>query len=159
MITFAVDPSTRSTGIAIFDEDVLIEVHCMRIPYSKGKDAIAYMTSKVASMFKVNVAYYPKVELVMEDQVWRNAQEKMKPMSFATLYGLVCSIYTECYFINKEKKIHLYLPRTWKGTVPKKKMCERIKKNEPNKELLKDANDDIIDAVGIGRFHLRKTKK
>jgi hypothetical protein len=53
-------------------------------------------------------------------------------------------------------------PRTWKGTVPKEIMCRRILAKLSDKEYNRIENPkdhNIIDAVGIGLWQIRKNRK
>lgn len=158
-ILFVVDPSTKSTGISVFRDEIIIDVECIKIPSAfSGKLAITYMCQKVIHKFKGYTDLFPNVSVVMEDQLWRGEEERMTPMAFATLYGLVCSLYCSFYLINNEKEVFLYVPREWKGTTPKDIMCARIYKKEIDKTWFKETDHDVLDAVGIGRFHMEKVK-
>ncbi len=58
----------------------------------------------------------------------------------------------------KGKTEFWYQPRQWKGQVDKKIMQQRILRLLWPEELklVKDANHDVFDAVGIGLFHLKR---
>lgn len=91
-------------------------------------------------------------------------KSKAPPQDIMHLYGAVIAIAQVCiqYFV----RVEFVEPRTWKGNVPKEIFGKRIESKLLPKEsklaLLdrfpKTKRHDVVDAIGIGLWHLGRLK-
>lgn len=163
MITIAIDSAMHSVGMALFKDGELRETALITIPKKiRAKECVIKMTTSIKDQiwnWLINDDFKQEpVELVIEDHEFRYKNEKMKVNTFANMYAVgVCVAY-----IFKQLPTAFYVPKVWKGTVPKEIMTERIMKRERDigcrENLLWNGQDDVVDAIGIGRFHIDKIR-
>lgn len=156
-ITISIDAAMHSTGIAIFSEEKLIQTDIVTIVKDvTGRScAIAMILRVVIYLDEFSRVHgHPEIKLVIEGQEYRKGRERMNINTFADLYSVGIGIAAASHFLTT-----FYTPREWKGTVKKEVMTKRILNKEIKDYLtpdylLRDGQDDIIDAIGLGRFYL-----
>ena len=141
------DPGAKKAGVALFEPDGRL----MAAWLSKGADWMKTADNVIARL------------PVSAIRVHRIGIEKMQiydstPLAHANdciilslMAGRVVGLLSRAHVVE-------YLPRQWKGQVPKKIMTERIKSKVAPEELPRIQNKnshDVWDAVGIGIYDLR----
>lgn len=109
--------------------------------------------------------YHSEVsELAIEiPQIYTQSKLKGDPNDLLKLTLVIGAV---CGMLSPSVKISLYKPREWKGQTPKDVMIRRIqnKITEYERERVelpsaKSYQHNVWDAVGIGLFHVRKSRK
>ena len=155
MITISIDASTKSTGLAIFEDDKLLSTYNFTSSNKSVLKRIKYMTDEIETI------YLPlkneKVQVVMEQVIPDNlndAKWTRNQATFKALFYLQAAIVL--MFDHYGIEVELVGASTWR------KWCG-IKQGGANRETLKlrdiqfvkekfnkEVNDDIADAICIG---------
>ncbi len=154
MKTLAIDASTKSTGIAIFDNKDLIHYECITTSSKDVLTRIKYMTDKIEEIYKK----YSPDQIIMEqiipdnlnDEKWTKNQK-----TFKALFYLQAAIVLMFHYYSIE--VEFIASSTWRS------MCgiktgAGIKRNSlkpkdiefVQNEYKLTVNDDIADAICIG---------
>ena len=149
MITMAIDASSKSTGVAIFDEQKLVHYECIA---ATDRDALARIKKMVARIEKL---YEEKgvTNVIMEDVIpedVRHNQSVFKILHYlqaAVVLMLHSHSQTVEFYVSSEwrKKCGI---RTGRGITREMVKAADIKFVKDNYNI--DANDDICDAICIG---------
>lgn len=158
----SIDPSMHSTGVAYFENEKLKKTFRIKVSKDFTKEKAVY---EMVSMFHETVFgsmprdHGSKTIWVVEEQVYRGQQEKMSIENFKYLAALTYILGYENY-----PRSVLVQPSVWKGSVPKDIHNKRVYENELElgSPLIHYATmeNDILDAIGIGRWyygHIKKT--
>jgi hypothetical protein len=147
----AVDPGLRHSGVAIFEGGLLVRAMLAKNPVKKGADAtaLAAMADTIMNTTGGLGFVQPEVVVVERMQAYDVTHQKGDQndlISLAILAGML-------------RPDYLYLPREWKGQLPKAAMGERIlsRLSLEERNRIVDAGaltHNVIDAVGIGLHHL-----
>jgi hypothetical protein len=93
-------------------------------------------------------------------QVYTGQQNKGDANDLIDLAGVDGAIAAMAY---SGTEIIWYLPRSWKGTVPKpihnKRVMDKLALTEKVVVGHWSTNHNVIDAIGIGKFHLNQKRK
>lgn len=154
----AIDPGLRHVGAAVFEAGVLTRVALVRNPeqVKRGPEAWHSMASTVqafAPVCSVLVTEFP--------QVYDPRHQKGDQGDLIEVAGVAGAIVGAMF--ERAGTVVGYLPRTWKGQVPKDIHNKRIlgKLSPAELEHLKGIPlslvHNVVDAVGIGLFFLTKT--
>lgn len=165
MITIAIDSAMHSVGMALFKDGVLRETELVKVPTKyKGKECVFKMARALSGQVKtwIPLREYKQrpVQLVIEDHEFRYGNEKMKVNTFANMYAVGVCVASAFPFVPAA----FYVPKEWKGTVPKAIKTQRIMQVERDlnenldESLFQNEQDDIVDAIGLGRFHIDKIR-
>ena len=162
MITIAIDSAMHASGIAVFRDKTLIATELLKVPNKyKSKECSLRMATLMVDFIRLELnKYCEPVQVVIEDHEYRYGNDKMNVKSFADMYSVgVCTASQ----ISSSVPVTFYKPKEWKGTVPKKIKTQRIMEVEretynSDTDLFQDGQDDIVDAIGIGRFHIDKIR-
>lgn len=157
MKTLAIDASTKSTGIAIFQQGKLIHYECLKQNDANVYKRIKNMSNKICNICKI----YTPTDIVIEDVLPQDVRR-----SQATYKAL---IYLQAEIMMKLNQIGykatLYVSGHWR------KLCgiqtgpgirrETLKAN--SQRLVKmiynmDVNDDISDAICLGIAYIKQHK-
>ena len=155
----SIDPSMHSTGVAYFENEKLKKTFRIKVEKTLIKEKAVY-----TMCYRINRDIYnelkDKMEVciwVIEEQVYRGSQEKMSIENFKYLASL-------SYILGHNHNSVLVQPSVWKGSVPKDIHNKRVYENELElgSPLIHYATmeNDILDAIGIGRWyygHIKKT--
>ena len=155
MITIAIDASTKSTGVAVFNNQELVEKYNFINNANGVLKRIKYMTDKIEEVYKEYKL--EKVQIVMEQVIPDNlndAKWTRNQATFKALFYLQAAIVL--MFDHYDLEVELVGASTWR------KWCG-IKQGGANRETLKfrdiefvknnyglEVNDDIADAICIG---------
>lgn len=149
MKILAIDASTKSSGIALFENDKLIDYKCLTCTDKNSLDRIPKMTKKIMDFYRE----YDIDKVIMEDVIPEDVQHNDK--TFKPLVYLQGMIRIEMH--KEGQDIDFYISSVWR------KKCgiktgpgitrERLKRDAMT--LVKSkygitANDDICDAICIG---------
>lgn len=159
MITLALDISTRSTGVAIFQEQELIHYECIGATSTNTFNRIDKIKKRLQQLVE---QYHPTdvaIQSPLPADVGHNIDTYRKLTWAQGIIG---------YMLNQHKLKYnvMYLPNEWRKKVQIKtgphKMRPKLKaddiamvKNLYNIEV----NDDIADAILIGRAYTQQNNK
>lgn len=171
MILLAVDPSVRSSGIALFKDGILI--HAARVTVKPNKhscgaqrcmDMVWAIEEKVTKV-KNSIHLNQRVTTVVFEWPRTYPNQKTPPNDLFPLAGIGMALYG---LHSDGAEVHSYLPQEWSGGVPKSKtgsalVSARGKRISgilcaEEKALVPDQHD-ILDAVGLGLFHLGRMER
>lgn len=149
MITLSIDASTKSTGIAIFQEGQLIHYECINSNYTNTYKRIEKMVVKIRQLCDK----YKPTDIIMEDVLPQDV--KHNQTVYKALIYLQAAIVLQLYKINLT--VSFYTASHWRAQVgihtgrgikreALKKAAQNLVKNIYNI----DVNDDISDAICIG---------
>ena len=149
-VIVSVDPGAKLAGVAIFNDE-LVTAYLV-----KGNNALDTARSVWGSLAIYNAA---GLHLVIEKpQVYVQSKQKGDANDLITLAIMVGALASHFDF-----DVTLYLPRQWKGQVPKDIMIERIKTKLSKDELsrielprVQSLHHNIWDSVGIGLHHQKR---
>jgi len=151
-----IDPGLHHCGVALFsDQGELLDA---RLIDERGDPQHPYrgMIFAVADHVSTN-ARLQSVELVIErPQIYRNSPADPNDLiSLAVVIGGLLAV------IPRGRPAMTYLPRDWKGQVPKEVTEQRCRIRLSSAELQKfkekrmSLAHNVWDAVGLGMHHLR----
>jgi hypothetical protein len=154
----AVDPGVRGCGVAVFDGCELAFAAYIRNPVKKGGGATAWLGMGWEVFERLTALDLNVTEYVIEvPQIYR--MSKGDPNDLIDLAGVGAWVGA----LSRASKAFSYKPREWKGTVKADVFTERIRTWLTPDEVAsiepcaKSLEHNVIDAVGLGIVHLRKT--
>ena len=159
--TIAIDASTKSTGIAVFKNQALIQYECIT---QSSKDVILRIKNMTDAVEKIYNTYQGNdIQIVMEQIIPDNLNDvkwSKNQNTFKALFYLQAAIVLMFHHYGKE--IELVGASTWR------KNCG-IKQGGATRDLLKQrdvqfvkdtyqitVNDDIADAICIGHAKINQ---
>lgn len=158
MITIAIDASTKSTGVAVFNNQELVKTENFTSSNKNVLKRIKYMTDQIEYLYR-EWETYNDIQIVMEQVIPDNLNDNnnkwlKNQATFKALFYLQAAIVL--MFDHYDKEVELVGASTWR------KWCG-IKQGGANRDTLKlrdkefarknydlDVNDDIADAICIG---------
>lgn len=163
--TLAVDPGLRQCGVALFEGTALQVAWLVknRVKTDRGPKAWYGMGERVVESWLDRAPARGQLlnALVIEvPQVYWRASGGGNAADLIELAGVVGAVSTSCPVLNR---VH-FLPRKWKGTMPKAKHNARIMRKltqseqgfiEPTPASLLN---NVVDSIGLGLFHLGRLK-
>jgi hypothetical protein len=161
------DPGLREAGFAVFSGGLLARAVLIRNPEKVKRDGPAWysMSQEVGRVFGQPTCFgtptsWEKFAFVSEiPQVYREGQSaNVDPADLTNLAGVVGAVIGAL----NPNEVHTYVPAKWKGQVPKDIHNKRIlARLDAEERAILDAvkcpaslKHNVIDAVGIGLFHL-----
>lgn len=167
-ILLAVDPSIKSSGVALFRGDQLIAASRLTIPDSIRVDTITDCVEMVNRIVKWAKGGSPNIrtpdELACEwPQIYRESKSKGSPNGLLGLAAICCGV---AVALPLKRKPSAYKPDEWTQQVPKATRGDA--KNSPRAHRISSRlnlpgesgvwgrvrSHDAIDAIGIGLHHL-----
>ena len=152
----AIDPSTKSTGIAVFEDNKLVYVGCIQ---DEGSNVYTRIEKMVNGVRKIMIDYPDIKQVYMEDVLPTdvgNNREIYKKLMY--LQGFLCDLFNE-YHITPT----FIFPSEWRskcGIHTGRGVKRDSLKNQDMEFVRKvygvDVNDDAADAVCIGHAVLKK---
>ena len=152
-----VDPGSKKAGVALFEPTGklmtawLVEGRDWRETADAVMRTLPISAVNMSAVCIEKMQWYPESPVPVEDLI-----------TLSLMAGRVTGLFSGWVGDNTFE----YLPRQWKGQVPKDIMIERIKAELLDKEtgrlkLPKDKSKakDVWDAIGIGLYHLRKERR
>lgn len=155
MTLVSVDPGLRVCGVAVFTDGVLTRALLVKNPEQRLRGPVAWLAMAEA----VSVEVKGCDELVVEvPQVYGAGKQKGDPNDLIQVAGVGAWVGSAL----NPKQATGYLPREWKGQVPKEVHNARIEKKLTTQELSvfdpcpPSLRHNVLDAVGLGLYHLRR---
>lgn len=155
MKTLSIDASTRSTGIAVFDNSQLIFYKCIEIKSSDQLKRIEYMANEIE---KIIIQYQP-TDIVMQQILPEDVKHNQNV--YKALIYLQAAIILKAH--KHKREVELVVASHWRAQIGIR-TGRGIKRNElktASKKLVKaiyniDVNDDISDAICIGIAYIKE---
>lgn len=156
--TLAVDPGLRVCGLALFEQDTLYRAWLSRNPLrtERGPEAWEAMARAALNDFISHTprrGRVPKRLVVEVPQVYWRAGQGGRAADLIELAGVVGAVAATLPVMTR---VH-YLPRQWKGQVPKnvhnKRIMKRLRDGEPERILRPSAASlmhNVVDSIGLG---------
>lgn len=160
----AIDPGINVCGCALFEFGQLHKAWLARTPRAAAAEDI---TQRVDSMARevIEVIGDTRVDSIVVEwmQIYPGRRKKVDPnTSLLPLVGVVAAVSA---LLPAAAQRTSYQPRAWKGTQDGDACTRRIERHmtEAEKGVIRDCpaglRHNVIDAVGIGLFHLGRLKK
>lgn len=155
--TLAVDPGLRACGCSLFEQDTLYRAWLSRNPIKAERGPKAW-ERMAAAVLNDLIRYAPQRSrlvntLVIEvPQIYWGAKKGGRAADLIEVAGVVGSVAAAVPVLDR---IH-YLPREWKGTVPKeihnKRVVKRLRVEEDARIVRPSATllHNVIDSIGLG---------
>lgn len=155
MKTLAIDASTKSTGIAIFQGSHLIHYECLKASSDNVYKRIKDMQKQIMEVFK---KYNPD-NIVLEEVIPEDVKQNRK--IYKALIYLQAMIVVNLGVLGY--KVDLYVANHWRSLcgiktgagIPRQRLKEASQKIV--KQIYqKEVNDDISDAICLGIAYLQQ---
>ena len=155
MITLAIDGSTHSTGVAVFNDKHLIYYNCIQSNATNTFKRIKYM---VAQIKKIYTQYHPQ-QVVMQEVLPENVKHNQN------VYKALIYLQAEVVLMFDQYNIHVeFIPvNTWRRIcqIPTGPRIKRQALKEASKQLVKNVfniqvNDDISDSICLGMAYIKQ---
>ena len=155
MIVLAIDASTKSTGIAVFNNKDLVYYNCINSNNSNTFSRIKYMMQQIQQIY---LKYNP-TQIVMQDVLPQDVKHNQN------VYKAL--IYLQAAIVLKMNEYHqdveLVTASHWRNMCKIKtgKGIKRQQLKKESKELIKNifniqVNDDISDAICLGMAYVKQ---
>ena len=160
----SIDPGLRACGVAIFWDGVLVRAAYVKNPEKKarGPEAWKAMAQAVYEWMsdtnKPGWTKRPHVLVLEVPQVYRAGQQKGDPDDLIQLAGVDGCVVG----LIGPDVVRAYLPREWKGQVPKEIHNARVMREltEEEKAAIEPCAPsllhNVIDGIGIGLYFLKR---
>ena len=150
MKVMGIDGSTKSTGIAIIENNNVLYYDCIVSTNQDSFNRIKKMTNEIA---KVYIKYKPE-KIVMEDVLPSDVKNNQKV--FKALIYLQASIVLKLHEL-KAPEVQLITASHWRKDLGIK-TGRGVKRDNLKKEVMNyikehygiDANNDVCDGIGVG---------
>ena len=151
----AIDPGLRACGVAWFEQGILVKADLISVKTMES-DAKAFVEMANA----VGAASAPVTEVAVEypQQYARSPTPRESVQKLVGVIGALAATF-------RDSETEYYLPRQWKGQVPKPVMHRRIlgRLTEAEQGVIPDLAasklHNVLDAVGIGLHHVGRLKR
>ena len=157
----AIDPGLRSVGLALFTDGKLERVEWVKNPEQHARDLNACL-SMISETCKLVIDTFPQIDEIAIEQQWIPPM-RVQRVNTDDLLFLAYVVGGLMGFLEFEK-IAGYKPKEWKKNDNRKKelytqkLIDEMSKDEL--ELIKGLSgkklSDVVDAIGIGKFHYDK---
>ena len=154
-----IDPGTRALGACLFQDGRLVSA---RASVARGIGALPSLVAYHAGNLRDYAGKCP--EVAIELMRWRPKDPRSQANDLIDVQTVGMVVAGSC-----RNRIHLYPATTWKGSVPKPVHHKRIREAlELEEARILDAalsvaparhRKEILDALGIGLFHLKRTNR
>lgn len=155
MKLMSIDASTKSTGIAIFEDDKLIHYECITSASADSFKRIKIMTNRIEELYNE----YKVTDVIMEDVLPEDVKHNQS--IFNILHYLQASVVLKLH--DYKQKVELVNVNLWRKacgiTIGRYGVRESAKAQDiafVKKTFNIDANDDICDAICIGWAKINK---
>lgn len=156
MITMAIDASSKSTGVAIFDGQKLVHYECIAAADSDAFARIKKMVARIKNLYEE----WKVTNVIMEDVIPEDVRHNQNV--FKILHYLQALTVLTLHGYNQ--KVEFYVSSEWRkkcgiktgrGITRDMVKAADIKFVKDNYNL--DVNDDIADAICIGYAYTHPT--
>jgi Holliday junction resolvasome RuvABC endonuclease subunit len=151
MRVLAIDASTKSSGIAIFDNQKLVFYKCLTENNSNFLIRIPKMTKQIIDIYKE----YKPSNIIMEEVL--PEEVKHNQSTYKALIYLQALIVLSISAIPNSPKVEFYVSSEWRkkcgirtGAHIKREALKAAAQDKVKTEYGIVANDDICDAICIG---------
>ena len=157
MKVLAIDASTKSTGVALFEDTKLIKYDCLT---ASSTDLIKRIQKIIKELneFLNN----EKIDKVILEEV-RPEQGLQNIKTHRALMWLQAAIAFLLHEIQPKAEIEYVYPSSWRakcgiknGRGVRRKMIKELDIAFVKEEYLIDVNDDVADAIGIGHAYVHQ---
>jgi hypothetical protein len=141
------DPGSKKAGVALFEMTGRLTAAWLATGNSWKNTADAVLDGMPVSAVNVSQVVVEKMQIYDHTP----PAQANACIDLSLMAGRVGGLF-------RHAKPFEYLPKTWKGSVPKKIMVERIRNKITAGETARVKGKqyhDVWDAVGIGLYHLR----
>jgi len=155
---FSIDPGVNTVGVAVWDGAELSRAFLVRTEHEQAWWSVVWQTVVALRCYPIS----DSVLVIEKPQIYVRSRSKGDPndlIDLALVGGAIAGA-------TRPAEVVLYRPAEWKGQVPKPVMIERIKRSLSESERerveipkVRSLEHNVWDAVGIGLFHLRKTRR
>jgi len=158
----SIDPGMRYTGWAYWEDDELQDWGLVHMSFPKGLEW-QHRAAAMAKKMLAELRYFTPAWIVCEfpqemggagsrgDIALRSGSVRKLAAYVGMLEGRIAESMPDVQFIMVE-------PMTWKGQLPKEITLKRVLRDYP-KVAGSTVRHDVIDAIGIGRWRVRESKK
>ena len=157
MITLAIDASTKSTGIAIFNQGKLIHYECINVSDACTYKRIERMRKRIRQLYDL----YQPTNIIMQDVLPEDVKHNQNV--FKSLIYLQAAIVLQLYKTGAQ--VELYTASHWRAQVGIRtgSGIKREKLKQASQRLVKNiyninVNDDISDAICMGIAYVQEHK-
>ena len=155
MKVLAIDASSKSTGIAIFQNTKLIHYECITSSHTDSFQRISVMKDKILKLYKK----YRPTDIVMQDVLPQDV--KYNQQIFKVLIYLQAAIILSLSWEYNVRHVQLYTASHWRslcgiktGRGIKRDTLKKASIQLIKKEYNINVNDDISDAICLGRAYV-----
>lgn len=155
---FAVDPGTRLSAWAVFEEDGKGQIGLTR----SVAESLPERVSEMAGALYAVAAKYQATEIIVEmPRVYRTGKQKGDPNDLVDLAFAAGGIAVILSAIEGLTHVVIPYPREWKGTIPKNIHHARLRMQVPEvvqaiDQIPKSLQHNVWDAVGLALWGLGK---
>ena len=158
MKVLALDASTKSTGVALFEETELITFDC----FTASSADLVKRIQKIIEQLNLFLTYHSVDKIIMEEV---RPETGTNLNTYRALMWLQAAINFLIHESHPKVKIEYVYPNEWRAACGIKtgpgRRREELKAADIN--FVKDTynlvvNDDIADAIGIGHSYVNKLK-
>ena len=154
MVIMSIDASTKSTGVAIFEDDKLVTYELFTASYTDLIKRIKLIVKGIESMLNA----HPEIEKIVLEEV-RPQGGTANVKTQRALMFLQAAINFMLYDNNTKAELIYMYPSEWRKYC-KIKQGAGVKREQLKQEdiewakkqfnIIENINDDIADAIGIG---------
>lgn len=155
MITLSIDGSTKSTGIAVFEQNKLKYYQCIKAESSNTNKRIKKMVNRIKQICQ----QYNPTDIVMEEilpQDVKHNQNTYKPLIYLQAAVVLA-------LDDLDKKICLYMSSHWRSLcgIRVGRGIKRENLKQASQRLVQmiynvQVNDDISDAICLGIAYIKQ---
>lgn len=152
----SIDPNVKRMALAVWEDGELVKTYYLRSDLKGAPHTYELLLEMPGALGWVDQIAIESQQIYARDGLKKaGSLIKLAQYAGAAVGALFCE---GC-------EVTYYLPRVWKGQVPKDVMLPRIQEKLTALELTKVVDlsktyeHDIWDAVGIGLYHLGRMKK
>ena len=159
MRVLAIDASTKSTGIALFEDEQLLEYKCIT---ASSPDLIKRI-QKILTELKTFVVTHQMIDTIVLEEVRPDSGYHANPKVFKALMYLQAAIAFWLHEQYPKVNLEFVYPSEWRSKCGIKtgRGLRRDNQKESDIQFVKetyhiDVNDDIADAIGIGHAYVNQ---
>ena len=155
-LVVAVDPGLRACGVSVWVGKTLTRAALVKNPETTLRDMTAWRTMGKAVVAWLGPVGPLRVLVCEKPQVYAGRRAGGDPDDLMQLVGVDGAL---SVLLDAGAYV-TYLPRTWKGTVPKDIHVKRIEAKLTPQEVAAiekcapSLRHNILDSIGIGLYHL-----
>lgn len=157
MKVLAIDASTKSTGVALFEDSKLVKYACLT---ASSNDLIKRI-QKIIKQLNDFVSDISIDKIILEEVRLENGLQNIK--TYRALMWLQAAIVFLFHEILPNAEIEYVYPSSWRakcgiknGRGIRREMIKELDIAFVKQEYLIDVNDDIADAIGIGHAYVHQ---